>query len=62
MQNRAITAAQCRLLASDHNAGAKEPGISQKRASLLKNIARSFTGLASQLEMLAVDVAEKSRR
>jgi hypothetical protein len=61
MQNRAITAAQCRLLAGDHNARAKEAGISKKRVSLLKNIVRSFTGFASQLEMLAADVAEKPR-
>jgi hypothetical protein len=60
--NRAITAAQCRQLATDHNARAKQAGISQKRTTLLTSIARSLTGLANQLEMLAADVGEKPRK
>jgi hypothetical protein len=53
-----LTAAQCRQLADSYKARAREAGISQKRATLLTNMARSFMGLASQLEMLAD--AEKS--
>ena len=55
-----VTAAQCRDLADDHKGRAREAGISQKRAVLLTNIARSFSGLASQLEILAVDMAEEA--
>lgn len=62
MVNKHVTAAQCRQLSDHHKAGAREAGISQKRASLLVNIARSFSGLASQLEMLSVDMAEESIR
>jgi hypothetical protein len=58
----AITAAQCRQLADNHNAIAKQTGLSSKRKSLLTNIARSLSGLASQLEMLDADMAEKSRQ
>jgi hypothetical protein len=55
MHTVALTAAQCRQLAVEHKACAKLPGISPKRASLHTNIARSYSGLASQLEMLAAD-------
>jgi len=54
-----VTSAQCRQLAGDYKNQAREVGISQRRATLLTNIARSFSGLANQLEMLAVDVAEQ---
>jgi len=59
VQNRVITAAECRGLAAHHRAQASEVGISRKRATVLANIAHSFAGLASQLEMLADDVAQK---
>jgi hypothetical protein len=52
-----LTAVQCRELADDHKARARAVGISQKRATLLANIAKSYSGLASQLEMLADDNA-----
>jgi hypothetical protein len=56
MQTVTLTAAQCRQLAGEHKARAKVTGLSLKRVSLHTNIARSFSGLASQLEMLAEDV------
>jgi hypothetical protein len=56
-----LTAAQCREFADHHKARARDPGISQKRATLFANIARSFSGLASQLESLEIDVAEEFR-
>ena len=52
MQKSAPTAAECRQLATDYNAESRGGGISQRRAAVLKNIARSLSGLASQLEML----------
>ena len=56
------TPAQCREFADHHKARARDPGISQKRATLFANIARSFSGLASQLEMLADDIAQKPEK
>lgn len=49
-------------LADQHKAQARMAGISQRRATLLSNIARSFSALATQLDMLADDAAENSRR
>jgi hypothetical protein len=54
-----VTPAQCRQLAGNYKDRAREVGISQRRATLLTNIARSFSGLANQLEMLADDVGEQ---
>jgi hypothetical protein len=54
-----LTAAQCRAISDRHKAGAKQPGISKKRAAVLMNIARTYSGLASQLEILAGDKGEK---
>ncbi len=51
--NPAPTSAQCRQLADEHKVRAKEAGISSKLVTLHTNIARSYGGLASQLEMLA---------
>jgi hypothetical protein len=48
-----LTAAQCRALAERHKARAKQPGTSKKRATVLMNIARTYIGLASQLEISA---------
>jgi hypothetical protein len=59
---KGLTAVQRREFADQHKARARDPGISQKGATLLTNIARSFSGLASQLEMLAIDVAEQPNR
>jgi hypothetical protein len=62
MQNRALIAAECRQLADSYKARAREPGVSQRRAALLTNIARNFTALAGQLEMLSTYMAEESRK
>ena len=53
-----LTPAQCRTFAERNKARAKQPGISKKRATVLTNIARSYSGLASQLEILAGDKGE----
>jgi hypothetical protein len=58
MQVINLTAAECRTLANEHRARANCPGISAKRVTLHSNIARSYAGLASQLQMLADDVAQ----
>ena len=48
-----LTAAECRQLANDYRALAREDGISQKRLTVLTNIANTYIALASQLEILA---------
>jgi hypothetical protein len=53
-----LTTAQCRTFAERNKARAKQPGISKKRATVLTNIARTYSGLASQLEILAGDKGE----
>ena len=53
-----ITATQCRELAEQLKARARETGISHKRATILMSMARSYAGLASQLDLLASDVGE----
>ena len=50
------TATQCRQLAESYKVCARRAGISPKRANMLTNVARSYAGLASQLEMLAVEL------
>ena len=44
---------QCRQFADDYEAKAREAGISPKRSTVLRNIARGYSALASQLEILA---------
>ena len=46
-----ITASECRELAQSYREHAPEVGSSQK-ANLLRNIAHSFSGLATQVEVL----------
>ena len=47
-----ITHAECRALATAFKAKAAETNNSARTAAIMKNIARSLSGLASQLEML----------
>jgi len=54
-----LTAAQCQAFAQQYKGMSLVPDISKDRAFLLKNIARSFAGLASQLDMLAAKVRDE---
>jgi len=47
-----ITAAQCRDIANHYKTLASDPTNSEDRAFLMKNIARSFAGVAGQLDRL----------
>jgi hypothetical protein len=60
--NNIMTAVECQELASHYKALAREAGISSDRAFILKNIARSFTGLASQLDRLAALAREERKQ
>ena len=55
------TAADCREFAVAFRCRAAKPGTSERTVNILKNISRSFTGLASQLAILeAADKADRS--
>jgi hypothetical protein len=54
-----LTAGQCSQLASDYKVLAKAAGISEKRRSILSNIAHSYSALSNQLGMLADDIAQR---
>lgn len=47
-----ITAAQCLEMAHRYRALSQTSGISKDRAFIMKNIARSLSGLAGQLDRL----------
>jgi hypothetical protein len=52
MEADLITAAGCKELANHFKALSSNPNISESRAFLLKNIAKSVAGLAGQLDRL----------
>ena len=56
-----MTADECHKLADTYRAMAEAKGISPKRATVLRNIAKSFTGLANQFQILN-DLNEEDRR
>jgi hypothetical protein len=56
-----LTAAQCQALASQYKVMAEVPHISEKRALTLRNIARSFTGLATQLDRLEANIRDEGK-
>jgi hypothetical protein len=55
-----LTASQCQALALEYNCLACCLDVSQDRAAMLKNIARSLTGLATQLDRLAAHTRDKA--
>jgi len=54
-----MTSGECRKLALSFRDRACEAQISAKKATILKNVARSYSGLAHQLEMLDSCVREE---
>lgn len=57
-----LTATECRKLAKVYRDQAGEGDISQKRSSILKNVANSLTALGSQLEILDACLQEEQSR
>jgi len=53
------TADECRKLAREYRSKAEVVGISSKTATILKDIANSLTGLASQYELLSAATAQE---
>ena len=56
-----IDAAKCEELANHYKVLSQAAGVSAERAFLLKNIARSLTGVASQLDRLAALTRDEAR-
>jgi hypothetical protein len=58
-----LTAAECRKLAKAYQDQATELGVVDPRtATVLRNIASSFSGLASQFELLTAIKKEQPRQ
>ena len=57
-----LSAAECRKLAKQYEDQGKEPGVSPRMATVLTNISRSFSGLATQYELLGVIAAEEDKQ
>ena len=55
-----LTAAQCEAYATEYRSIARQSDITQERADLLRNVARSLKGLASQLDRLSVLAREEA--
>ena len=55
-----LDAGQFRALAQDYKDRAREHGVPPDNAFIMKNIARSLMGLATQLDMLAAKEREKT--
>jgi hypothetical protein len=56
-----MTPAQCEAYAAEYKSLAQQSGITEGRAAMLKNVARTFTGLASQLDRLAAHTRDQGR-
>jgi hypothetical protein len=55
------TAEQCETYATEYRLLGREANISTRRANLLRNIYRSWTGLANQLDRLSDILKEESK-
>jgi len=55
-----LTAEECRKLATSYRNQADKSGIPLKTAAVLRDIADSFSGLASQFELLFAIETERS--
>ncbi|KWV57263.1 hypothetical protein AS156_40125 [Bradyrhizobium macuxiense] len=56
-----LTAAECQAQANKCKRLAQNPGTSEHRAALLRNIARSLAGLANQLDRLTAITRDEAR-
>jgi hypothetical protein len=56
-----LTAAQCQKYADEYKSLARQADITEQRAVLLKNVARSFASLANQLDRLAALLREETQ-
>ena len=56
-----LTPAECQALANEYRSLARQSDISSERAAMLTNIARSFTGLATQLDRLSAHMRDHAK-
>jgi hypothetical protein len=56
-----LTAEECRALAQKYKIMSQAPNISNEQAFILKNISRSYAGLATQLDTLAVKLRDERK-
>lgn len=56
-----VTASQCQALAGEYKSLARQSNVSDERAAMLLNIARSFVGLATQLDRLAANIRDEPK-
>ncbi len=56
-----LTASQCQALASEYKSLARQPNVSEERAAMLVNIARTLVGLATQLDRLAANMRDNAK-
>jgi hypothetical protein len=56
-----LTAAQCQKFADEYKSLARQTDVTEQRVALLKNVARSFVGVASQLDRLDALVREETQ-
>jgi hypothetical protein len=54
-----VTVQQCRTYATEYKILGKDPHNSARKSSVLKNISRSWTALANQLETLTMIVKQE---
>ena len=56
-----LTAEECRALAQKYKIMSQAPNISNEQAFILKNISRSYVGLATQLDTLAIKLRDERK-
>ena len=56
-----LTATECQKLVSEYKSLAQQADVSKERAVMLTNIARSLSGLATQLDMLAAHIRDRAK-
>ena len=56
-----LTPTECQKLASEYKSLAQQPNVSKERSAMLINIARSLSGLATQLDRLAAHARDQTR-
>lgn len=56
-----LTPTECQKLASEYKSLAQQPNVSKERSAMLTNIARSLSGLATQLDRLAAHTRDQAK-
>ncbi len=57
-----LTPTECQKLARQYKSLAQQPNVSKERSVMLTNIARTLSGLATQLDRLAADMRDQAKK